>query len=152
MDKGRSGFAVHMLVLAAVGIADASYDSYAIYVGRALWCPPPIDGCNIVAASPYAYLLGLPVGYFGLAYYLCMFALAILLAFAPTSGLLRWAAILGATVGVCFSLYFMRVQLAFIHAFCIYCVISAALTVLLLVAAVAHYRATRPPSGHTAAA
>jgi hypothetical protein len=42
-----------MLALAIVGMADASYDSFAIYTGQALWCPPPIDGCNIVANSPH---------------------------------------------------------------------------------------------------
>lgn len=149
MDKPSSGFATHMLALAALGIVDAGYDSYAIFVGQPLWCPPPIDGCNIVAASPYAHLLGVPVGYFGVAYYLCMFVLAALLAFAPTSRGLRWGVLLGAAIGVSFSIYFMRVQLAFIHAFCIYCLISAALTVLLFIAALAHYRVTRVSSSRT---
>jgi len=134
-----------MLGLALLGVADAFYDSYAIYTHQPLWCPPPIDGCNIVAASSYAYIRGVPVGYFGVAYYLCMFALAALLVFAPTSRALRLAAVSVAAVGVIFSVYFMRVQFAFIHAFCIYCLISAVLTVLLLIAALAHYRASRSP-------
>jgi len=133
-----------MLAFAALGIAVAFYDSYAIYTGQPLWCPPPIDGCNIVAASPYAYILGLPVGYFGVVYYLCMFALAALLVVAPLSRILRFAAVLWPAIGVVFSAYFMRIQVAFIHAFCIYCLISAVLTVLLLIVAIAHYRATRP--------
>ena len=132
-----------MLVLSAVGIADAFYDSYAIYTGQPLWCPPPIDGCNIVAASPYAQILGLPVGYFGLLYYLCMFALAASLVVAPLSRGLRFTAVLCTAIGVAFSVYFMRVQLAFIHAFCIYCLISAVLTVLLFIVALVHYLAKR---------
>jgi uncharacterized membrane protein len=133
-----------MLALAALGIAVAFYDSYAIYTGQPLWCPPPIDGCNIVAASPYAYILGLPVGYFGVIYYLCMFVLAALLVVAPLSRILHFAAVLWPAIGVVFSAYFMRIQVAFIHAFCIYCLISAVLTVLLLIVAIAYYRATRP--------
>ena len=148
MDRPTSGFAIHILVLAALGVADAGYDSYAIYFDRPLWCPPPIDGCNIVAASPYAHLLGIPVGYFGVLYYLCMFALAGLLVCAPTSRGLRWGTVLGAAIGVGFSIYFMRVQVTFIHAFCIYCLISAALTVLLLIAALAHNRVTGRSGGH----
>ena len=35
-----------MLALALVGLAVAFYDSYVIYRGQLLWCPPPIDGCN----------------------------------------------------------------------------------------------------------
>ena len=38
-----------MLALALVGIGVAVYDAYAIYNGQALWCPPPINGCNEVA-------------------------------------------------------------------------------------------------------
>jgi uncharacterized membrane protein len=132
-----------MLALALLGLAVAFYDSYVIYHGRLLWCPPPIDGCNEVAASPYARILGLPVGYFGIAYYLYMFALAALLAFDPLSPGLRWGAVLYAALGVAFSLYFMVLQVGFIHAFCIYCLISAVTTVLLAAVAVLHFRATR---------
>lgn len=133
-----------MLLLAALGIADAFYDSYAIYAGQPLWCPPPIDGCNIVAASPYAHILGLPVGYFGVLFYLCMFVFAALLIAAPLSRGLRVVVVFWAAIGLAFSVYFMRIQFAFIHAFCIYCVISAVLTVFLLVVALAHYRARVP--------
>ena len=52
-----------MIALALIGLAVAVYDSYMIYSGLPLWCPPPIDGCNEVAASPHARILGLPVGY-----------------------------------------------------------------------------------------
>ena len=147
MDMPRTSAAPYlMLLFALVGIADAFYDSYAIYNGQPLWCPPPIDGCNIVAASPYAHILGVPVGYFGVVYYLVMFALAALLTLSPKSGALRLGAVIGAVVGVSFSAYFMRVQLMSIHAFCIYCLISAILTVLLLIVALVHYRASRVAS------
>ena len=135
-----------MLVFAFIGIADAFYDSYAIYTDQLLWCPPPIDGCNTVASSPYARILGVPLGYFGLVYYLCMFGLAALLALAPFSRGLRLGALLYAATGVSFSIYFMYIQFTFIHAFCIYCLISAVLTLLLLIVALAHFRATRQPT------
>ena len=91
MSKRYASLATYvMLALAALGIADAFYDSYAIYTGQPLWCPPPIDGCNIVAASPYAHILGLPVGYFGVAYYWCMFVLAAWLVAAPKSRVCAW--------------------------------------------------------------
>ena len=41
-----------LLALAAVGIAVAFYDAYQLYNGQALWCPPPVNGCNEVANSP----------------------------------------------------------------------------------------------------
>lgn len=135
-----------MLVFAAIGIADAFYDSYAVYTGQLLWCPPPIDGCNTVASSPYARVFGVPLGYLGVVFYLVMFALAALLLYDPFSRGLRLGALAYAALGVSGSIYFMYVQFAFIHAFCIYCSISAVLTLLLLIAAIVHFRATRPPA------
>ena len=129
-----------MLPLALLGVAAALYDAYSLYNGQALWCPPPINGCNEVANSPYARIFGLPVGYFGVVYYLYMFGLAALLAFDPFSRGLRFGAFLYATVGVCFSIYFMYLQINFIHAFCIYCLVSAVVTLFLFVAALKHLR------------
>jgi len=131
-----------MLAFALTGIAIAFYDAYAIYNGSALWCPPPINGCNEVASSPYAYIFNLPVGYFGVIYYLYMFGLAALLAFDPTSRGLGYAALAYAAVGVCFSIYFIYLQIGFIHAFCIYCLASAVTTLLLFIAAISHFRLT----------
>jgi uncharacterized membrane protein len=132
-----------MLALALIGIGDAFYDSYAIYSGQLLWCPPPIDGCNIVANSSYARIVDVPLGYFGLLYYLYMFGLVGLLAFDPFSRGLSLGALLYSAMGVSFSIYFMYIQFTFIHAFCIYCLVSAILTLLLLIAALWHFRATR---------
>jgi uncharacterized membrane protein len=130
-----------MLALALLGLAAAFYDSYVIYNGGLLWCPPPIDGCNAVAASPYARIFGFPVGYFGVVYYFYAFALAALLAFDPISPALRWGAVLYAAVGVAFSAYFMVLQAGYIRAFCVYCLASALTTVLFAVAAIVHLRA-----------
>ena len=131
-----------MLALALIGIGIAFYDAYAIYNGQALWCPPPINGCNEVASSPYARIFNLPVGYFGVVYYLYMFGLAALLAFDPFSRGLRFAALAYSALGVGFSIYFMYLQIEFIHAFCIYCLASAVTTLLLFIAACWHLRAT----------
>jgi uncharacterized membrane protein len=134
-----------LLALAIVGLAVAFYDAYELYNGLPLWCPPPINGCNEVANSPYARIYNLPVGYFGVVYYLYMFGLAALLAFEPFSRGLRFAAFAYSALGVCFSIYFMVLQIAFIRAFCIYCLVSAVTTLLLFIVALAHFRATRAP-------
>ena len=136
-----------MMALALIGLAVAFYDSYAIYNGQLLWCPPPINGCNEVAASPYARIFDLPVGYYGVVYYLYMFALAALLAYDPLARGLRIGAVLYAALGVLFMLYFMVLQFRYIQAFCIYCFISAVTTVLLTVTAVSHLKASRSYAG-----
>ena len=135
-----------LLALALRGIAVAFYDAYQLYNSEALWCPPPIDGCNEVGNSPYARIYKLPVGYFGVVYYLYMFGLAALLAFDPFSRGLRFAALGYSALGVCFSIYFMYLQIAFIHAFCIYCLVSAVTMLLLFIAALSHFEVTRAPA------
>jgi uncharacterized membrane protein len=131
-----------MIMLALLGLCVAFYDSYALYNDQPLWCPPPINGCNEVANSAYAHIYNLPVGYYGVVYYLFMFGLAVLLAFDPLSRALRFAALSYAAIGLCFSIYFMILQVAFIHAFCIYCMVSGLATLLLFMAALTHWRAT----------
>jgi uncharacterized membrane protein len=127
-----------LLGLALVGLAVAYYDAYILYNGQQLWCPPPINGCNEVASSPYARIFNLPVGYFGVVYYLYMLCLAALLAYDPFSRGLRLAALIYSAIGVGFSIYFSYLQVTFIHAFCIYCLVSAITTLLLFIAAISH--------------
>jgi uncharacterized membrane protein len=129
-----------MIAFALIGSAVALYDAYSIYNGQLLWCPPPINGCNEVAASPYARIFALPVGYYGVVYYVYMFGLAALLAYDPLSRGLRIGAVLYTVLGVLFSLYFMVLQLGYIRALCIYCLVSAVSTVLLTIAAVSHFK------------
>jgi len=129
-----------MLVCALIGMAIASYDCYMIYTGQLLWCPPPIDGCNTVAYSPDGRIWGVPIGYFGLFFYAVMFALAAFLAFGPSPRGLRLAALFYTALGVCGSIGFIYLDLALIRAFCIYCLISAIMTALLLLSAIAYFR------------
>jgi uncharacterized membrane protein len=131
-----------MLALALIGIADALYVAQGSYTGQALWCPI-IEGCNTVVNSPYARIFGMPLSYFGLVYYLYMFGLAALLAFDPSSRGLRFGALLYTAMGMLSSIYFMYIQLNFIQAVCIYCLFSAVTTLLLLITALAHFKATR---------
>ena len=134
-----------MLALALIGIADAFYVAQASYGGQPLR-EFFIEGANAVLNSPYARIFGLPLSYFGLVYYLYMFGLAALLAFDPFSRGLRLGTLLYAVIGVSASIYFMYLQLSVIRAVCIYCLLSVITTLLLLVAALWHFSATREPA------
>jgi uncharacterized membrane protein len=131
-----------MLAFALVGIAVAVYVAHGSYTGAPLWCPI-IDGCNTVVNSPYSRVFGVPMSYFGFIYFLYMFALAALLAFDPFSRGLRFRAVLYAAMGMFSSMYFMYLQLGFIREVCSYCLISAITTLLLFIAALWHWQATR---------
>ena len=131
-----------MLALTIIGIACAVYVARGNYTGQSLWCPI-IDGCNAVVNSPYSRVFGVPMSYFGFIYYLYLFALAARLAFDPFSNSLRFRAVLYAGVGAASSMYFMYLQLGFIRQVCVYCLISAITSFLLLFAAIWHFQATR---------
>jgi uncharacterized membrane protein len=151
MKTKKSIFAPYlMLVFAVIGMAIASYDVIGIYNNWLLWCPPPIDGCNTVAYSPYGSIFGVPIGVYGLIFYLIMIILTLLLVFFRFSRRLRLAVLLYAVTGVLFSVYFYYLDLVYIRAFCIYCLISAILTVLLLIYAIAHFRAPADGQGPAA--
>ena len=130
-----------MVVCALVGMAIAAYDCYMIYAGRLLWCPPPIDGCNTVAYSPYGRIYGVPIGYFGVFFYAVMLAFAALLALGSSRRGLRLVVLLYTIIGVCGSIGFVYLDLVFIRAFCVYCLISAIDTVVLLLSAIVYHRA-----------
>jgi uncharacterized membrane protein len=59
---------------------------------------------------------------------------------------LRLGALVYTALGVSYSMYGMYLQLGAIQAICIYCLISAVMTVLLLIAASWHFKATCPPA------
>lgn len=131
-----------MLALTLIGISDAMYVAYGSYSGTQLWCPI-LDGCNTVVNSPYSRVLGMPMSYFGFIYYLFMFGLAARLAYEPASKSLRFRMVLYAALGAVSSAYFIYLQLGLIQAICSYCIISAIVSFLLLLAALWHFQVTR---------
>ncbi len=132
-----------MLVLTLIGIGDAAYVARGNYTGAPLWCPI-LDGCNAVINSPYSRIFGVPMSYFGFIYYVFMFGLATRLAYEPGSKSLRFRVVLYAALGAISSAYFIYLQIGFIQAICSYCIISAIVSFLLLLAALWNFQVTRP--------
>jgi uncharacterized membrane protein len=101
--------------------------------------------CETVQLSRWATLVGVPVAYWGVAYY--AFVLALTLASLQD----RWAesrpialTLLVVTGwGVLFSGYLTYLELFVIHAICRYCVVSAAIAALLFALALWDWRASR---------
>jgi uncharacterized membrane protein len=92
--------------------------------------------CETVQASKYARFLGQPVPLWGTLWYAGLLVLAFL-ALGPAAGK-RWLEVLLALVvtgGLLFSAYLTGIELFILHAVCMWCVISAVLTVILFVLA-----------------
>ncbi|MFN2636544.1 MAG: vitamin K epoxide reductase family protein [Gemmatimonadaceae bacterium] len=104
-----------------------------------------IGSCETVNTSKWSTLLGLPVAAWGLFFYLDVFAIALLGTTQRLQDSPLISAILAgeAALGVVFSAWLTYLELAVIHAICIWCVTSAALVTLILFFSIADYRDSR---------
>jgi uncharacterized membrane protein len=136
---GRHGAA--MTGLAAVGLAIGAYLLAARVIGEAPACGP-IKGCDTVAASEYATVLGVPVALFGVAFSMVLVASAALWWRRGDRRSLYAAYGLG-LLGIATVAYLTYLELFVIEAICIWCV-SYGVTILVgwLLAAVALRSAT----------
>lgn len=118
-------FAAAASIVALVGLADALYLTVHHYTAEPVPCGADFD-CGAVLGSSYAEIAGIPLAVFGAAAYFTAFSLALLTAF----GRQRLWVIFGflTILMAAFSAWLIYVQYAFIHAWCQYCLISAATT------------------------
>jgi uncharacterized membrane protein len=131
--------------LALVGLAVAGYLTALKLGGSQAFLCRDGSGCDLVQASRYSVLAGVPTAMWGAGMYL---AIAVLAAMPRTTR--RWqAAFMLASGAVAFSLYLTYISIFVIGATCPYCLASGGVAVALLVAMV--WR--RPPAqGRQAAA
>ncbi len=132
-------------VLAFVGVGVAAYLTYIEVTGMEAVCGP-VGDCNTVQQSPYATLFGaIPVGGLGLVGYVVLLAAWALVrgGSAAMRGAARmplWILALGA---VLFSVYLTFLEPFVIGATCAWCLTSAVITTLILLAATPERRAGR---------
>lgn len=121
-------------VLALAGLADAIYLTVEHLSGRSVRCGLT-SGCSEVLSSSYATLGGYPLALFGALAYFTAFALATLAAF----GSIRARHLLAPLVALMFAttLWLLYLQAFVLRAFCQYCLLSAAITSLLVVIVIA---------------
>jgi uncharacterized membrane protein len=117
-----------LAIIALLGLADAAFLTVAHLTGDDAVCGTAV-GCSTVLGSSYATMKGIPTAAFGAIAYFTVFSLAVLAAF----GYARARSFLLAVIVVMFiaSLYFLYLQAFVLHAFCPFCLFSAAMTFLL---------------------
>lgn len=112
-------------VVALVGLADSIYLTVHHYTAEPVPCGIEFD-CGAVLNSPYAEIAGIPLAVFGAAAYFIAFSLALLTAFGDRR---MWRLFGIQTILMsAFTAWLIYVQYAVIHAWCQYCLISAATT------------------------
>ncbi len=127
-----SRFRIILCVVAALvalaGLADATYLTVQALTGETLICGGSPD-CFKVLGSAYARIGSIPVAALGAVAYFSAFSFAVFAAF----GYRRSQLFLGLTIAVMFlaTLRFLYLQAFVLHAYCRYCLFSAAVTFLL---------------------
>lgn len=126
---------VGILILAFCGIANAAYIAQSRISGTPLLCNiQNLSGCNIVANSQYSQLFGIPLAEYGVLFYGILFVLAAL-ELVLFDRLLRRVLQGISFAGILASLYLTGVQVFLIGAFCVYCLASSLIALLIFILA-----------------
>lgn len=127
-------------IVSLIGLADSIYLTIEHVTGRSVLCTI-VAGCSEVLSSPYAVIAGVPLALIGAAAYFSVFSLATLAAFGYRAA----AMLLTPLVLLMFlvSLWLFYLQAFVIHAFCQFCLLSAAVTTALTVIVLFARRAAR---------
>jgi uncharacterized membrane protein len=127
-SKFRTILYAAIAIVSVAGLADATYLSVQALTGETLSCGGSPD-CFRVLGSSYAKVGGIPVALIGAAAYFSVFTLATFAAF----GYGRARILLTVMIAVMFlaTLWFLYVQAFLLHAYCRYCLFSAAITFLM---------------------
>src|SRR5215813_6286399 len=128
VSRFRTIIYIAAAIVSLAGLADATYLSVQALTGETLGCGGSPD-CFRVLGSSYARIKGIPVALFGVLAYFSAFTFATFAAF----GYARARTFLIPTIGAMFlaTLWFLYVQAFLLHAYCRYCLLSAAITFLL---------------------
>jgi uncharacterized membrane protein len=115
-------------IVAVAGLADATYLTVQALTGETLTCGGSPD-CFRVLGSSYSKLGGIPLASLGALAYFTVFTFAIFAAF----GYPRAPRFLALMTGAMFlmTLWLLYVQAFLLHAYCRYCLFSAAITFLI---------------------
>lgn len=117
-------------LLSLAGLVDAIYLTVEKLMGGIVQCGG-ISNCQDVLSSPYATIAGIPLAAFGALAYFTVFSLAILALFGNEKADELLIYIVGLMLAV--SIWLFILQAFVIHAFCLFCLLSAGITLLLSV-------------------
>lgn len=130
-------------IVAVAGLADATYLTVQALTGETLTCGGSPD-CFRVLGSSYAKIGGIPVALMGALAYFTVFSLATFAGF----GYAHARKFLPLMVGIMFlgTLWLLYVQAFLLHAYCRYCLFSAAITFLIAGLVIAVPSSQAPPA------
>ncbi len=119
-----------VMLIALIGLADSIYLTALHLSGRSARCTI-LSGCSEVLSSSYAVVFGLPLAALGALAWFMVFSLGTLAAFGWLR--LRLALEILAGLMLLVSVRLFLLQAFVLRAFCEFCLLSAAMTLLLAV-------------------
>jgi uncharacterized membrane protein len=128
-------------ICAGIGFLDATYLSIEHVItanGGSVFCIVGAPGsCNIVLQSIYSKIYGIPLSYLGLLYYTTILIIITRLHSVRSTRL--WHLLQGIiTFGFLMSLYLVYLQLFILRTICPYCMLSAAMSIIMFIGVVFH--------------
>ena len=128
MRLGR-GWAIAFCFFGLIGLADATFLTAQKITGGILPCSSA-QPCEVVTNSSYAMVGPIPLAAFGVAYYLVIVIFGLVAFDSKQETWLRRLSVIS-WVGFLASAYFVYLQAFVIHAFCVYCLVSAGVSTLI---------------------
>lgn len=132
MQKKIDLILVILLILAAAGVIDSAYLTYKHYaVDASVTCGFGIFAeCGRVLKSSYSQIIGVPLALLGFLYYCSLFIVLVALTFREIK-LAKFTVLLLTFAGLFTSVYLVYIQVLILNALCLYCIISAVLSITL---------------------
>lgn len=120
-----------LLIVSFIGFVDSAYLASKHYSGAPINCSI-LSGCEEVATSEYATVLGIPLALVGAIYYSVVSVLLLVYLETKKYGILL-SVVVGSTGAFLTSLILIYIQIAVIGAICLYCMASAASSTILFI-------------------
>ena len=125
---------VVLLVSSGIGFLDATYLSARHFLGSMPTCSV-FSGCEDVLTSPYSMIGLVPVAFLGSIYYLLIFLFTVAYIDSRRNEVIAVAALL-TIAGLMATAWFVYLQIFVIQAICLYCMLSALMTMFLFAAGI----------------
>ena len=118
--------------LSILGLIISAYLAYEYSLSTPIGCPIG-GGCETVRQSAFSSMFGIPIPYFGIAFYLSLAIFSITRVLDLFDGKIKFLIRLIAVVGFLFGAYLTFLEAFVIHAYCFWCVSSFIISTLILV-------------------
>lgn len=123
-----------IFILGLCGMGISGYLTYGYLVNVSIGCPFNAN-CDLIQASPYAYMWEVPVPLLGLLMYAALTLMGCLLLIKRA----EWENIISLGIygislaGVIFTGYLYYLEIFVLHAFCSWCIVSSIVIVIIFI-------------------